>query len=163
MRDAYSVSKVRAAEAALMAQVPEGTLMQRAAAGLASVCAGLLRDSAGGVYGARVVVLAGTGDNGGDALYAAEKAAAKRAAESTREKLLEFASELAGEADSEEGCVVKLGAREESEEHAAEQGRDYTPRRNRFLEARDDSLQQFRHGNPTILSCYDSTSRGGGI
>jgi hypothetical protein len=55
-----------------------------------------------------------------DALYAAEKAAAKRAAESTREKLLEFASELAGEADSEEGCVVKLGAREESEEHAAE-------------------------------------------
>ncbi len=72
MRDAYSVSKVRAAEAALMAHVPEGALMQRAAAGLASVCAGLLRDSAGGVYGARVVVLAGTGDNGGDALYAAE-------------------------------------------------------------------------------------------
>ena len=72
MRDAYSVSKVRAAEAALMAHVPEGALMQRAAAGLASVCAGLLRDSAGGVYGARVVVLTGTGDNGGDALYAAE-------------------------------------------------------------------------------------------
>ncbi|MGA8212222.1 MAG: hypothetical protein WB799_01415 [Candidatus Sulfotelmatobacter sp.] len=44
-----------------------------------------------------------------DALYAAEKAAAKRAAESTRKKLLEFASELAGEAESEEGCVVKLG------------------------------------------------------
>jgi hypothetical protein len=56
-----------------------------------------------------------------DALYAAEKAAAKRAAESTRKKLLEFASELAGEADSEEGCVVKLGAREESEEHTEEQ------------------------------------------
>lgn len=56
-----------------------------------------------------------------DALNAAEKAAAKRAAASTRKKLLEFASELAGEADSEEGCVVKLGAREESEEHAEEQ------------------------------------------
>src|ERR1700727_2230055 len=70
MRVAYSVSKVRAAEAALMALVPDGALMQRAAAGLASVCAGLLRDGAGGVYGARVVVLAGTGDNGGDALYA---------------------------------------------------------------------------------------------
>jgi hypothetical protein len=56
-----------------------------------------------------------------DALNAAEKAAGKRAAESTRRKLLEFASELAGEADSEEDCVVKLGAREESEEHAAEQ------------------------------------------
>ena len=79
MRDAYSVSKVRAAEAALMAQVPEGTLMQRAAAGLASVCAGLLRDGAGGVYGARVVVLAGTGDNGGDALYAAERLARRGA------------------------------------------------------------------------------------
>lgn len=70
MRDAYSVSMVRAAEAALFALVPAGALMQRAAAGLASVCAGLLRDSAGGVYGARAVILAGTGDNGGDALYA---------------------------------------------------------------------------------------------
>jgi ADP-dependent NAD(P)H-hydrate dehydratase / NAD(P)H-hydrate epimerase len=72
MRDAYSVAKVRAAEAALMAQVPEGTLMQRAAAGLAAVCAGLLRTSPGAVYGARVAILAGTGDNGGDALYAGE-------------------------------------------------------------------------------------------
>ena len=80
MRDAYSVSKVRAAEAALMAVLPDGALMQRAAAGLASVCAGLLRDIAGGVYGARVVVLAGTGDNGGDALYAAERLARRGAA-----------------------------------------------------------------------------------
>src|SRR6201996_1017327 len=80
MRDAYSVAKVRAAEAALMALVPDGTLMQRAAAGLASVCAGLLRESAGGVYGARVVILAGTGDNGGDALYAGERLARRGAA-----------------------------------------------------------------------------------
>jgi hydroxyethylthiazole kinase-like uncharacterized protein yjeF len=79
MRDAYSVGKVRAAEAALMALVPDGALMQRAAAGLASVCAGLLRDSAGGVYGARVVILAGTGDNGGDALYAGERLARRGA------------------------------------------------------------------------------------
>lgn len=79
MRDAYSVSKVRAAEAALFAVVPEGALMQRAAAGLASVCAGLLRDSAGGVYGARAVILAGTGDNGGDALYAGERLARRGA------------------------------------------------------------------------------------
>jgi hydroxyethylthiazole kinase-like uncharacterized protein yjeF len=79
MRDAYSVSKVRAAEAALFALVPDGTLMQRAAAGLASVCAGLLRDSAGGVYGARVAILAGTGDNGGDALYAGERLARRGA------------------------------------------------------------------------------------
>ena len=79
MRVAYSVSKVRAAEAALMALVPDGALMQRAAAGLASVCAGLLRDGAGGVYGARVVILAGTGDNGGDALYAGERLARRGA------------------------------------------------------------------------------------
>jgi ADP-dependent NAD(P)H-hydrate dehydratase / NAD(P)H-hydrate epimerase len=79
MRDAYSVAKVRAAEAALMSLVPDGALMQRAAAGLASVCAGLLRDSAGGVYGARVVILAGTGDNGGDALYAGERLARRGA------------------------------------------------------------------------------------
>src|ERR1700752_2890706 len=73
MRDAYSVTKVRAAEAALMALVPDGALMQRAAAGLARVCGGRLRESTGGVYGARVVILAGTGDNGGDALYAGER------------------------------------------------------------------------------------------
>jgi hypothetical protein len=64
-----------------------------------------------------------------DALYAAEKAAAKRAAESTRKKLLEFASELAGEADSEEACVVKLGAREESEERAEEENRKGNPKK----------------------------------
>jgi ADP-dependent NAD(P)H-hydrate dehydratase / NAD(P)H-hydrate epimerase len=80
MRDAYSVAKVRAAEAALMALVPDGTLMQRAAAGLAAVSAGLLRDRAGGVYGARVVILAGSGDNGGDALYAGERLARRGAA-----------------------------------------------------------------------------------
>jgi hydroxyethylthiazole kinase-like uncharacterized protein yjeF len=79
MRVAYSVSKVRAAEAALMALVPDGALMQRAAAGLASVCAGLLRDGAGAVYGARVVIVAGTGDNGGDALYAGERLARRGA------------------------------------------------------------------------------------
>ena len=79
MRDAYSVSQVRAAEAALFALVPEGALMQRAAAGLAAVCADLLRGGAGGVYGARVVVLAGTGDNGGDALYAGERLARRGA------------------------------------------------------------------------------------
>jgi hydroxyethylthiazole kinase-like uncharacterized protein yjeF len=66
MRNAHRVADVRAAESALMAQVPDGVLMQRAAAGLASVCAGTL----GQVYGSRVTVLAGSGDNGGDALYA---------------------------------------------------------------------------------------------
>ncbi|MGW3336510.1 NAD(P)H-hydrate dehydratase [Streptomyces sp. NPDC001009] len=66
MRTAYSVETVRAAERALMARLPEGTLMQRAAAGLAAASAEFL----GRVYGSRVVLLVGSGDNGGDALYA---------------------------------------------------------------------------------------------
>jgi alanine racemase len=80
VRDAYQVAKVRAAEAALMALVPEGELMRRAAAGLAAVSAGLLADAAGGVYGGRAVILAGTGDNGGDALYAGALLARRGAA-----------------------------------------------------------------------------------
>ena len=40
----------------------------------------LLRQCPGGVYGARVVILAGTGDNGGDALYAGERLARRGAA-----------------------------------------------------------------------------------
>lgn len=51
-----------------------------------------------------------------DALYAAEKAAAKREAARTRKKLSEFASKLLGELDSGDACVVRLGADEESQE-----------------------------------------------
>jgi hydroxyethylthiazole kinase-like uncharacterized protein yjeF len=80
MRDAYQVAKVRAAEAKLMALVPDGALMRRAAAGLASVAASLLRREPGHLYGARVVLLVGTGDNGGDALYAGELLARRGAA-----------------------------------------------------------------------------------
>ncbi|RLU83980.1 bifunctional ADP-dependent NAD(P)H-hydrate dehydratase/NAD(P)H-hydrate epimerase [Streptomyces griseocarneus] len=75
MRTAYSVETVRAAERALMAQLPHGTLMQRAAAGLAAACADLL----GRVYGARVALLVGSGDNGGDALYAGARLARRGA------------------------------------------------------------------------------------
>lgn len=63
---AHTVEQVRAAEAALMARLPEGTLMQRAAHGLANAVLDLL----GGGYGRRVLLLVGSGDNGGDALYA---------------------------------------------------------------------------------------------
>ena len=80
MRYAYQVAAVRAAERALMDLVPEGALMQRAAAGLASACASLLARQPGHVYGARVVVLAGSGDNGGDALYAGALLARRGAA-----------------------------------------------------------------------------------
>lgn len=67
---------VRAAEAALMAALPDGALMQRAAAGLAATCCRLL----GRVYGARVVLLVGSGDNGGDALFAGATLARRGAA-----------------------------------------------------------------------------------
>jgi hypothetical protein len=50
-----------------------------------------------------------------DSLYASQRAAAKREAANTRRKLLEFA-ESTGESDSEEACVVKLEAHEESQE-----------------------------------------------
>lgn len=75
MRTAYSVETVRAAEGSLMARLPEGALMQRAAAGLAAACADLL----GRVYGSRVVLLVGSGDNGGDALYAGARLARRGA------------------------------------------------------------------------------------
>jgi len=75
VRKAYDVAAVRSAEAALAAQVLEGTLMARASAGLARVCVQLL----GTVYGSRVALLIGAGDNGGDALYAGALLAARGA------------------------------------------------------------------------------------
>ena len=66
MRFAHTVAQVRAAKAALMRDLPVGALMQRAAAGLAHAVLDLL----GGGYGRRVLLLVGSGDNGGDALYA---------------------------------------------------------------------------------------------
>ncbi|EHM27305.1 YjeF-related protein [Streptomyces sp. W007] len=69
---------VRAAEAALMQRLPEGELMRRAAAGLAVACGDLLRRN-GRVYGSRVLLLVGSGDNGGDALYAGARLARRGA------------------------------------------------------------------------------------
>ncbi|WP_434741700.1 NAD(P)H-hydrate dehydratase [Micromonospora sp. SH-82] len=79
MRPVWRVADVRAAEAGLLATLPPGTLMRRAAAGLARRCALLLVDR-GGVYGARVLLLVGSGDNGGDALFAGEHLARRGAA-----------------------------------------------------------------------------------
>ncbi|MBV9485597.1 MAG: NAD(P)H-hydrate dehydratase [Frankiaceae bacterium] len=75
MRPAYDAATVRAAEQPLLDTLPAGTLMQRAAFALARRCAALL----GRVYGARVVVLAGPGGNGGDAMYAGARLAARGA------------------------------------------------------------------------------------
>ena len=66
MRSAHTVDQVRKAEAELMAGLPDGTLMSRAAAGLAYAVIEFL----GSAYGRRVRLLVGSGDNGGDALYA---------------------------------------------------------------------------------------------
>jgi ADP-dependent NAD(P)H-hydrate dehydratase / NAD(P)H-hydrate epimerase len=71
MRRAYDVATIRAAEQRALLALPEGVLMQRAATGLATVCIGLL----GRVYGARVLLLVGSGDNGGDALFAGARLA----------------------------------------------------------------------------------------
>ncbi|WP_019875584.1 bifunctional ADP-dependent NAD(P)H-hydrate dehydratase/NAD(P)H-hydrate epimerase [Sporichthya polymorpha] len=80
MRTAHSVADVRAAEAALIAELRRtgqggDVLMNRAATGLATACAGLL----GRVYASRVVLLVGSGDNGGDALYAGAQLARRGA------------------------------------------------------------------------------------
>ncbi|GAA4671042.1 bifunctional ADP-dependent NAD(P)H-hydrate dehydratase/NAD(P)H-hydrate epimerase [Streptomyces chumphonensis] len=75
MRNAYRVEVVRHAERELMARLPEGALMRRAAAGLAAAAADLL----GRVYGTRVALLVGSGDNGGDALYAGARLARRGA------------------------------------------------------------------------------------
>ena len=78
MRRAYHIEAIRHAEADLMARLPQGALMQRAAAGLATVAVRILRED-GGVYGARVALLVGVGDNGGDALYAGARLARRGA------------------------------------------------------------------------------------
>lgn len=70
MRSVHTVGEVRAAEAVLQDAVPDGALMRRAAYGLARVVALELGARTGGVVGREVTLLVGSGDNGGDALWA---------------------------------------------------------------------------------------------
>ncbi len=66
----YCVAQIRAAEErAFLVTVP-GSLMERAAFALGVGCADLLRETFGCVYGTSVLVIAGPGNNGGDALFA---------------------------------------------------------------------------------------------
>lgn len=74
MINAYAVQAIRAAEQAAFARLATAglspdTLMQTAAAGLATACVTELREQ-GGCYGRVVLMIIGTGDNGGDALWA---------------------------------------------------------------------------------------------
>jgi hydroxyethylthiazole kinase-like uncharacterized protein yjeF len=71
MRGVYPVEQLRAAESRLIATLPDGALMQRAAHALSVHCAGVLTR----MYGARVVLMVGAGNNGGDALYAGARLA----------------------------------------------------------------------------------------
>jgi ADP-dependent NAD(P)H-hydrate dehydratase / NAD(P)H-hydrate epimerase len=71
MRHYYTADAIRVAEAPLLRTLPDGALMRRAAYGLSTVIAGELRVRTGGVAGRRVCAVAGSGDNGGDALWAA--------------------------------------------------------------------------------------------
>lgn len=77
MIDLRSSAELRAAESVQRAALHDGVLMHRAATALAIACAGLLKDARGAVVGSHVVVLAGSGDNGGDALFAAAALAAR--------------------------------------------------------------------------------------
>jgi NAD(P)H-hydrate repair Nnr-like enzyme with NAD(P)H-hydrate epimerase domain len=72
MRYAYTVTQTRRLEEAAFAVVGDAALMQRAAHGLSISAADLLLRTHGGVYGARVLILVGPGNNGGDALYAGQ-------------------------------------------------------------------------------------------
>ncbi|MFZ1412822.1 MAG: NAD(P)H-hydrate epimerase, partial [Micropruina sp.] len=77
MRPAYLASTIRAAEERALEVVAEGALMQRAAAGLATHLGRFLREQRGKAYAARVLFAVGSGNNGGDALYAAARLAAR--------------------------------------------------------------------------------------
>jgi hydroxyethylthiazole kinase-like uncharacterized protein yjeF len=79
IRSAYCGKDLRAAEARVLKDSQDDTLMQRAAAALAVACAELLRDRRGRVSGRRVVLLVGTGNNGGDALLAGARLRARGA------------------------------------------------------------------------------------
>ena len=79
MIKAYDVATIRALEAQAIEEVGDDTLMQRAAGGLAAIAIRELIKLTGGVYGRRVLVLVGPGNNGGDALFAAARIARRGA------------------------------------------------------------------------------------
>lgn len=68
MRGVWTAEQIRETEQVLLGRVAEGALMRRAAFGLAVYARRIL--GPGRVAGARVVLLVGAGNNGGDALWA---------------------------------------------------------------------------------------------
>ncbi len=74
-----TVEQIRAAEAHAMTTVPGPVLMARAADAVAAEADSTLTTARGRVRGAKVVVLAGTGNNGADGLLAGARLAARGA------------------------------------------------------------------------------------
>ncbi len=75
MINLHDAAAIRAAEQAHPAELAAGVLMDRAAHGLAHAVVELLSQARGLVVGARVVLLVGAGNNGGDALFTGAKLA----------------------------------------------------------------------------------------
>jgi hydroxyethylthiazole kinase-like uncharacterized protein yjeF len=71
VREYYTVDAIRDAEAPLLNSLPDGALMRRAAYPLSIAIARELTERTGGVAGSRICAVVGSGDNGGDALWAA--------------------------------------------------------------------------------------------
>ncbi len=69
----HDVAAIRAAEHAHSDELNGGVLMDRAAHGVAAAVIDLLQQVIGNVVGRRVVLLVGSGNNGGDALFAGAK------------------------------------------------------------------------------------------
>ena len=72
---AFDVATVQAAEHSHQAELESGVLMERAATGLAQAIIVLLKELRGQVRGAHIVIAVGSGNNGGDALFAGAKLA----------------------------------------------------------------------------------------
>ncbi len=117
----YTAAQVRAAEAPLLAS--GAPLMRRAAAALATVIGEELRQFA---TPTRVLVLAGGGDNGGDALFAAaeliERSVREPAADAARPSVDVF---LAGTRVHEAGLAAATAAGVQDVDAAEAQETDY--------------------------------------
>ena len=66
----YTPDSIRAAEAPLLASLPEGDLMRRASYGLYIHVLDEIRRRCGTVYGSHILLVVGAGDNGGVTLWA---------------------------------------------------------------------------------------------
>ncbi|MDR1635565.1 MAG: bifunctional ADP-dependent NAD(P)H-hydrate dehydratase/NAD(P)H-hydrate epimerase [Bifidobacteriaceae bacterium] len=73
----YTAAQIDSAERAVMERLPGGELMARAAQAAANVILRELRKRRGNAAGSTVILLVGTGNNGGDALFAGARLASR--------------------------------------------------------------------------------------